>query len=294
MPHDATDAVAALCIEFGAPGVVTGQTDLRRKKRSSSRVSRSTRIEAYFPPEIPRRSLERGLARALEDARSDFPGLDPARARVEPFEVADYSNSWQQHFPPMAVGKKLLLAPSWHEVDAPKRRILRIDPGQAFGTGHHPTTRGCLLEIERACDPSPPRRGLDVGCGSGVLALAMRALGVKAVTAVDTDPLAREATLAAVQANDLGPVAVGSTLQSRRGKYELIVANLFANLLVELAPRLADRLAPGGTLIVSGLLERQEKEVRRALEACGLRTHHRRNLSTWVTLAARTGARTRS
>lgn len=285
VPVDATDAVAALCIELGAPGVVTGQADFRRKKKSS-RVTRTTRIEAYFPPDVPRRRLERSLRSALDDVRTHFSKLDPTRAELAPFETEDYGRAWRAHFPPIAVGRRLLIAPSWHDVDGAGRHVLRIDPGQAFGTGHHPTTHGCLLEIERACERTPPARGLDVGCGSGVLALAMRSLGVKRVAAVDTDPIAREATGEAARQNGLGPIATGPSLQSRRGVYELIVANLFANLLVDLAPKLTARLAPGGELIVSGLLESQEKDVRAALRAAGLRMRRRRCLSTWVTLVA--------
>lgn len=291
VPLDAVDAVSALCIDLGAPGVVTEQTDFRRRKKAPRRVRRTTRIEAYFPPDVARARLELRLGRALEGVRKEFRGLDPSRAQLEDFETGDYGTSWRVHFPPIAVGKRLRIVPSWHEVAPDERIVLQIDPGQAFGTGHHPTTRGCLLEIEQACAKVPPARGLDVGCGSGVLALAMRALGVGRVAAVDHDPLAVEATAEATRVNGLGPVATGASLASRRGSYELIVANLFANLLVELAPKLSARLAPRGTLIVSGLLESQEKDVRAALRRAGLRMHRRRCLSTWVTLVARAPAR---
>lgn len=287
VPLEAVDAVSALCIELGAPGVVTGQTDLRRKKKSSTRVARTTRIEAYFPPDVPKRRLEPALLRSLAAVRAEFGRLDPERAELEDFEAGDYGTAWRVHFPPITIGKRLRIVPSWHEVDPDDRIALQIDPGQAFGTGHHPTTRGCLLEIEHACAREAPSRGLDVGCGSGVLALAMRAFGVRRVAAVDNDPVAVEATREAAQANGLTPIATGASLSSRRGKYDLIVANLFANLLVELAPALAARLAPGGRLIVSGLLESQEKDVRAALRRAGLRMHRRRCLSTWVTLVVR-------
>ena len=181
VPLEAVDAVAALCFELGASGVVTGQTDFRRRK-TSTRTQRSTRIEAYFPPEFSRRSLDRLIRGGLEETQRHFPRLDPTRAIVDGFETQDYSGSWKAHFPPIPVGRRLLIAPSWHEIHSGKRRVLRIDPGQAFGTGHHPTTHGCLLEIERACSDASPTRGLDVGCGTGVLALAMRAFGIRRVS----------------------------------------------------------------------------------------------------------------
>ena len=293
VPHEATEAVADLCLELGAPGVVTGQSDLRRKAKTK-RNSRSTRIEAYFPPEVPRRTLARDLRRALAQVQTHFPALNPNRAEIEPFESADYGTSWRAHFPPIKVGKNLQIAPSWHDLPSSPRRVLRIDPGQAFGTGHHATTRGCLLEIEHRCLENPPARGLDVGCGSGILALAMRALGVTRVVAVDNDPLAIAATEEAARQNDLEPIVTGASLASRRGRYELITANLFANLLVELAPRLASHLTPDGTLIVSGLLESQEKPVRAALRRSGLLVQRRRNLSTWVTLVAEPARRGRA
>ena len=159
-----------------------------------------------------------------------------------------------------------------------------IDPGQAFGTGHHSTTRGCLLAIEEECARRTVRSGLDVGTGSGVLAIALRRLGVPRVVAIDNDPLAVSATEAAVQANDCAPIRIGAKFGDARGRYDLVVANLYSGLLVKLAKNIANRVGPGGSLIVSGLLESQETEVRKALRAQGLRLRRRRAIATWVTL----------
>jgi ribosomal protein L11 methyltransferase len=283
VPPDAADALGSLCVELGAPGVVTSQRDLRRAAAASP--PRTTSFEAYFPPELDRRKLGPALIRAVEAVAREFPGVQRRSLRIEAFPLPDYGSMFRDQFPPLNVGRHLLITPSWHEPAANGRAVLRIDPGQAFGTGHHPTTRGCLLAIEDLV-ATPPARGLDVGCGTGILALAMRALGVASVVAVDNDPLAREATRHAARENAIDRVRVGASLATVRGRFDLIVANLYSRLLTELADSFASRLAPTGSLIVSGLLLDQEKSVRAALRGAGLDIRSRRCLSTWVTLVA--------
>lgn len=289
LPPDATDALGSLCVELGAPGVVTSQRDLRRASASSP--PRTTSFEAYFPPELDRRKLTPALERAVDAVAREFRGVQRRSLRIEAFPLPDYGSMFREQFPPLHVGRRLLITPSWHEPSANGRAILRIDPGQAFGTGHHPTTRGCLLAIEelttaKSARPPASARGLDVGCGTGILALAMRALGVASVVAIDNDPLAREATRHAARENGIDSVRVGAELAKTRGPFDLIVANLFSRLLVDLAESLASRLAPAGALVVSGLLLDQEKDVRAALRRAGLAIRSRRCLSTWVTLVA--------
>jgi ribosomal protein L11 methyltransferase len=286
VPTAAVDALSDLLVGHGSPGVVTGVRDLRRPG-AGKRGPRTARVEAYFAGAIPLRALRRELDASLARLAREFPGVEPRSARLERLRDADYATAWRRHFPPTRIGRRFLVAPSWRPVRDPRRIVLRIDPGQAFGTGHHATTRSCLAAIEEAVAETAPRRGLDVGCGSGILALAMRALGVALVSAVDTDPLARDATVTAARENGLTNIRVLESLDAARGRFALVVANLFAPLLVELAPRLERRLAPGGTLIVSGILLRQEGDVRTALEHAGLACLARRALRGWVTLTTR-------
>ncbi len=289
LPEPAAEALGVLCIDLGAPGVVTGQRDLRRTGAIRA-AGGSTRFEAYFPPRRGTRRLEATLRAALHSLRESFPSIDPRRARWEAFVLPAAADAWKSHFPPLAVGRRLLVCPPWVEpaslplATRRGRTVLRIDPGQAFGTGHHATTRGCLVAIERACTPTPPRRGLDVGCGSGILAVAMSRLGVERVVAIDVDPAARRATVAAARANGVRSIEIGSRLAALRGRFDVIAANLFADLLIQSARALRSRLAANGRLIVSGLLARQEDGVRSAFGAVGLRVAERRCRSTWVTL----------
>lgn len=307
------DALGARCIELGAPGVLADERDLRRAAAArGSQRTRSARFTAWFPPRLDPLWIEARLRASLVALAAELPELRARPPRLEPFRPPSYARSWRKHFPPIRVGKRLLIAPSWStpaEIararDGTRRRgtrggpparrrdaaapriVLRVDPGQAFGTGHHATTRGCLVALERACTAGPPPRGLDVGSGSGVLAIAMRALGVAEVVAVDNDPLAREATAAGARANGYPDVRVLESLARVRGRFDLVTANLFAGLLVAMARPLATRLRPGGTLVVSGLLDTQEVDVGRALRGAGLDLVRRESRSTWATLTWR-------
>jgi ribosomal protein L11 methyltransferase len=156
----------------------------------------------------------------------------------------------------------------------------------AFGTGLHPTTRACLALLQRI-EPMPPR-ALDVGSGSGILALAALRLGAGHVDCLDTDAEAVRATLANAAANGLaGRVTAtqGGLPESPAAEpYPLVLANLVAAVLVELAPRLAAHLAPGGTLLASGIIEGRAAEVTAALEAAGMRVEERQDDGEWVSL----------
>jgi ribosomal protein L11 methyltransferase len=158
----------------------------------------------------------------------------------------------------------------------------------AFGTGLHPTTRLCLEALEARADRGPLGRALDVGCGSGILSIAAVKLGATRAVGVDIDPIAIEATLANARHNRVGKRvrAREGSVPSDDGPFELVLANLIAGLLVELAANLADELVPGGTLIASGIFIDREPEVRRALEGAGLVITGRLHETDWVALEA--------
>ena len=294
VPPSVADALGTRCIELGAPGVVLDQRDLRRGATTDGGVRAprvgAARFTAYFPPAVDPHRVEAELHAFLDALARELPAARRRLLRFEPFWPQAYEQSWRRHFPPVRVGKRLLIAPSWTEAKelaaaAGKRLVLRVDPARAFGTGHHPTTRGCLVALERVCatDP-PPRRGLDVGSGTGVLAVAMRALGVGTVAAVDTDPVARESTLECAAANGFDGVRVAAMLGQVRGTFDVVTANLFAGLLVAMSAALAARVRPGGHLVVAGLLASQEGDVLRALRRAGFRPLRRECRATWTVL----------
>jgi ribosomal protein L11 methyltransferase len=195
----------------------------------------------------------------------------------------------------MRVGRRLVIRPTWRRHRrAPDDVVLALDPGMAFGTGLHPTTRLCLAGVEALADRGllSGARVLDVGCGSGILAIAALKLGASRAVGLDTDPIAVEATDANARRNGLVrrvSVREGS-LPSGEPPFDVVLANLIAGVLVPLAPALGEELRPGGALLASGIFIDREAEVRAAFEASGLGVRSRTVEGDWVALEAVRGA----
>lgn len=213
-------------------------------------------------------------------------GLRPvSELRVRTVDETDWTEGWKAGYAPQRIGR-VLIVPSWlDEPMAPGEVAVRLDPGMAFGTGLHPTTRGVLALLQRL-GPMPPRV-LDVGSGSGILALAALRLGAQRVDCLDTDAVAVEATLANAAANDLAHAVTtrqGSLEEMAGAPYPLVLANLVAAVLMELGPRLATHTAPDGTLLASGIIAERGDEVVGALAAAGFRIAERLEDGEWVSL----------
>jgi ribosomal protein L11 methyltransferase len=188
---------------------------------------------------------------------------------LDPLQDQDWVRLTQSQFEPIAITPAFWIVPSWHQPPAQAQRLIRLDPGMAFGTGTHPTTRMCLRWIaqraasgDRACFACFEQRVLDYGCGSGILAIAAALHGAREVDAVDIDP-------AAVAASEANARANGVTLRCglpalAQGRYGLVLANILASPLKLLAPLLCGHLAPGAPLVLAGILARQTAELQAA------------------------------
>ena len=179
---------------------------------------------------------------------------------VTPVPEQDWVRLTQSQFDPVAITTDFWIVPSWHAVPTSARQVIRLDPGLAFGTGTHPTTRMCLRWIAK--HPMADQRVLDYGCGSGILAIGAALHGAHTVDAVDIDP-------AAVQATQANAVANGVQLNSglpdaASGQYDTVLANILATPLKVLAPLLCAHVAAGGSLVLAGILERQTEELQQA------------------------------
>ena len=202
---------------------------------------------------------------------------DPVGIRqqsITPVVDADWVRLTQSQFEPVAITPAFWIVPSWHTPPAVARRVIRLDPGLAFGTGTHPTTRMCLRWIARqaALRKAPWPRVLDYGCGSGILAIAAALFGAGRVEAVDIDPAAVESTRVNAAAN--GVAVHAGTPDAAQDRFDLVLANILATPLKLLAPVLCAHVEPGGDLVLAGILERQADELEAAyaphcaLEVC--------------------------
>lgn len=205
----------------------------------------------------------------------------------------DWSSSWKVHFKPLRIGKRLLIVPTWEDViEVPGDLVLRIDPGMAFGTGGHETTRLCLELLEQIMENRVPKSSpslLDLGTGSGILAMAASLLGCGRILALDIDPDAVIVARENLELNHLsGSIECGTVpLELLTEKYDTILANILAEELVRLAPYLADRMLPGGSLILSGILAEKESLVRQGFS--NLPIHYCRTVfdGEWVAMLYR-------
>jgi ribosomal protein L11 methyltransferase len=201
----------------------------------------------------------------------------------------DWANAWKAHFPVLRVGRRIVIRPTWRRHRRrPDDVVLALDPGMAFGTGLHPTTRLCLAALEAFADRGlvEGARVVDVGSGSGILAIAAGLLGAREVLAVDVDPIAVEASRANARRNRLARVvrAREGSVPTGDGPFDLVLANLIAGLIVALADPLAAEVRPGGTLLASGIFHDRERDVVDAFAPRGLQVANRWAEGDWVAL----------
>jgi ribosomal protein L11 methyltransferase len=291
---EAVEAVSEILSRVAPGGTSVEPAFLLVEEGLSARVdpSRPATIRAYVPARDPAAAdaAAADTERALDHLRAfDLRPIGPLLTR--PVDEADWADAWKRHFPVTRIGRRIVIRPSWRRHRASADDIvLALDPGMAFGTGLHPTTRLCLEALERLDDRGllAGAHVLDVGCGSGILSVASARFGASDVLGLDTDPIAVEATTANARRNRLARrirARLGS-VPSGDPPVEVVLANLIASVLVNLAPALAAELVPGGTLVASGIFRDREAEVREAFQGAGLEIAGRLADEDWLALEA--------
>ena len=300
-PDGDTEALCALLDSLGVEGlVIEDEKDIESFLRESGRFWDA--LDEGFLAE------RKGVSRVKFYLSADEEGektLEELRPRLEAAGYAsscrrlrdeDWENNWKQYYRPMEVGRRLLILPEWEPVPEDASRVpLRLDPGLIFGTGSHPTTRMCLEAVE---DLAPEaEKVLDLGCGSGILAIAALLLGAKSALGCDIDEAApriagENAALNGVK--DRLTVLAGDATADEGlraaigGEYDVVFLNIVADVILRLLPDIPHWLRRGGTLIVSGVIEGREGEVADALKAEGF-TFEQRRMGDWFSFVCRGG-----
>lgn len=268
VPADLVDIVAEYLTSLSEKGVCVENLNVDAFSHSEIPESATAQIKSYFSTTDNSTERLKEVETFLDRLAQRQPGLVLPPPELSSVSSEDWSTSWKVHFKPLRIGRRLLIVPSWEE---PQPRlddiVLRLDPGMAFGTGGHETTRLCLELLEQIMDSMPTLLSpsvLDLGTGSGILAMAAVQLGAGRVCAVDIDPLAVEVARENLAINGLADQVECSTtpLKSLEGSFDVILANILAEELIRLAPLLSERLSSGGSLVLSGILAEKEGLVR--------------------------------
>ena len=262
-------------MERGAPGVILKKNGL----------------EAFFAASLAGASLRHDVNRFVGAIARISPRARKPRLQWKIVKQENWEQAWKRFIKPRRVGKTFWVTPPWLEPPKFQRRsVITIEPGMAFGTGTHATTRGCLEFLEFVAEKLGGGNftALDVGTGSGILAIALARLGAKAVHAIDDDPVAVEVARENLRANGVSRSVFlsGAKLRAIEGKFDVVVANLTAETIVDLGHDLAKKVAAKRFLILSGILHQKAGDVTRGLDAHFIVLKRKRSRE-WVTLLLR-------
>lgn len=276
VPSAALDAISNFLIERGSPGVVIKKNE----------------VQAFFAQPARTAYLKRDVQRFLRAMKGIYPGVGAEGLRWTLLREKNWQNSWRRFFQPQKVGKSLWVSPPWIvPPELPQRRVITIEPGMAFGTGTHPTTRTCLEFLEEVIASLDSERltVLDVGTGSGILAIAVAKMGASKVLALDNDPIALRAARANVRLNRAQHRVTVTHIPVGRiqGSFTIVVANLTAETIIGLAEALRERASAQGYLILSGILRPMDNQVLRSFAPGSFDLVRQRTHREWTTLLLR-------
>ena len=271
VPADMVDTMADFLVELTGNGVGIENLHLDTFSLDTLEDTPTKSVKGYLPLNDSLEELRIRIEHFLVANGPAFAGFVYLPPTMTVVRNEDWANNWKVHFKPVRIGERLVIKPTWEEYrELPGDLVIQIDPGMAFGTGAHPTTRMCLESLERICfnenGGKLPEAVLDVGTGSGVLSIAAALMGATIIDAVDIDPEAVRVTRENLELNKVAAlVAVSTTdLADLEAGYGVVVANILAEELVRLAEQLIARVAPGGWLILSGILAEKAALVRAA------------------------------
>ncbi|GAB6138342.1 50S ribosomal protein L11 methyltransferase [Halanaerobaculum tunisiense] len=239
-------------------------------------------IKAYFQADIDLTKLQEKISSLQEYDLN----IGSGKLKVEEVVNKDWASKWKENFKPLKITDRIVIKPTWEEYQlAEEEIVIDIDPGQAFGTGHHETTESCLQLIEDYATKDISL--LDIGTGTGILAIAAAKLGVEEIFALDIAPIAIEAARENAQLNQVAEdieFATGDLVEVVAKDYELVVANLLPHIILDLIPDLAQVITADSRFILSGIIVEKEEQIKDKLEEYGFIINKRVQQGEWVTL----------
>jgi ribosomal protein L11 methyltransferase len=286
VPPDLADLAASVLEDYGHQGVSITRDDIQPDHWDEGELPDPVAmiVRAYM---VANDQAE--AARAILDVALSARGLPPAVYTLVDDE--DWAEAWKSHYHTTRIGRHFVIRPIWEAYDAqPDDLVISLDPGMAFGTGTHSTTRLCLMSLEDLMKPG--FSVLDLGCGSGILAIAAAKMGASKVLAVDIDPIAAKITAENAAVNGVADsiVAQQGTLETVRRsarRFDLLLANILARIIIEMCDQgLGDVVRPGGVAVFSGIINEQVEEVRAALSRAGYTVTNVRAEGDWVSIEA--------
>ncbi|PWK08394.1 50S ribosomal protein L11 methyltransferase [Tumebacillus permanentifrigoris] len=298
--EEAVEAVSAIFERFGANGVVLEDSnDLTRTWEDrygeiyglnpADFPESGVRVKAYVAVEIWQEAMKEQIAAEIRGLQEL--GIDPGHVNVE-VRIADeeeWANEWKKYYHPVQVTDRLTIKPTWEEYTPREGEVLiELDPGMAFGTGTHPTTNLCIRVLDKIIQPGDTL--VDVGCGTGILSIACAKLGAGQVLALDLDPVAVQVAQENVELNQVSEqitVRANDLLKGVDEKFDIVVANILAEIILLMVASARDVLKPQGTFITSGIIKEKADLVRTELEAQGFRIVDKHTEDDWVAFVAK-------
>ena len=289
--------------------IIQGMDEIEQLLRSAEKywdyadeaaMNKQPAVQAYVSDVPENEGVEEAVRASMEELKTIGEGLGldlgSLEISVRTVDEEDWANNWKQYFKPTEVGEKLLVCPTWEKVpEGNTRAVLRIDPGMAFGTGTHHTTRMCLELLEKHIKPGDIVA--DLGCGSGILSIAASLMGAEETYAIDIDPVAARVAEENALLNEVDlskyRIRIGDILSDKefrnevsKRKYDIVLANIVASVIIAFAPVFPILLKKGGLLITSGIIDDRLDEVLSALRSVGLTVLEVKNGEGWRAVLA--------
>lgn len=304
VPTAARDAVIGWFMDRGSAGVqedypglfpldgggpVTSGDPREWHGEATPNPGASVVLKGWLPPPVTAEREGAALKSFLDSLAAEWPGMDNCPIEAFEIESVDWNAEWKSHWKPVEIGRRFVICPTWETPPDTGRLVIMLDPGMAFGTGTHFTTASCIAAAEdffAGVDDPAAISVLDVGTGSGILAIAALKLGAREAFGIDVDPDAARESLTNAETNCVADryAATDKPITGHEGFFELVFANILAQTLTALAPQIADTVVPGGCLITSGILLEYEKDVAKTFTSLGFDVISARHDDSWATI----------